>query len=288
MKRCLLVVNTFKELAIPLSESIASYMEEKGISCEKFNYDGSDAFNQNSSSDIGVKFNGFDFVVTLGGDGTVLFASRGCAPWGIPVFPVNLGEFGFLASVSPDNWQQSLDNFLSGKESMARRSLVEAEVLRGGLTVFRASALNDVVLSSRGAARLVNFNVAFNHALLGPFKANGLIVATPTGSTAYSAAAGGPIIDPSLDAMLLTPISSFSLSARPLLFDASGELAITLLPSRQEVVLSADGQVNFKLCPGDVIILTIPPYKASLIASTQVGFYSALQSKLNWSGGPRA
>ena len=298
MKKCLIVVNTFKTLALPLARSMETFLEEKGVECERFEYDGSserDRAYENTGTEKGAEtstekksFSGYDFVVTLGGDGTVLFASRGAAPWGIPVFPVNLGEFGFLASISPEKWQEGLNDFLCGNSSVTRRSLVEAEVIRGGKTVFRASALNDVVLSSRGAARLVNFSVAFNHALLGPFKANGLIVSTATGSTAYSAAAGGPIIDPSLDAMLLTPISSFSLSARPLLFDASGEIAITLMPSREKVVLSADGQVNFDLCCDDVIILTIPPYKASLVGASQSGFYAALQSKLNWSGGPRA
>lgn len=125
-------------------------------------------------------------------------------------------------------------------------------------------------------------------ALLGPFKTNGIIVSTPTGSTAYSAAAGGPIVEPELSALVLTPVSSFSLSARPLVFGEKGEIVITLMSSRSDASLTCDGQIDFELKEGDVLILKIPEFRAKLICSTQEKFFSALQSKLNWSGGPRA
>ena len=160
--------------------------------------------------------------------------------------------------------------------------------MRKGKSVFITSGMNDIVISSTASSRLINLNVAYKWASLGAFKANGLIVSTATGSTGYSAAAGGPIVEPSLAAMLLTPISSFSLSARPLVFGKDGELAITVLPSRVEVGLSADCQIDFALQSEDTIILKVPEYKAYLICSEQEKFYSALQSKLNWSGGPRA
>ena len=171
---------------------------------------------------------------------------------------------------------------------ICERSLVSCEVIRDGKSVFSSFGLNDVVISSPGSSRLINLRVAYNHALLGPFKANGIIVSTPTGSTAYSAAAGGPILDPSLEGLVLTPVSSFSLSARPLVFGSKGEIAITVLPSRVDIALCIDGQVNFKLNKNDVIILGIPAFRALLAGATQEKFYAALQSKLNWSGGPRA
>ncbi|MBO4404816.1 MAG: NAD(+)/NADH kinase, partial [Treponema sp.] len=111
---------------------------------------------------------------------------------------------------------------------------------------------------------------------------------TPTGSTAYSAAAGGPILEPSIDAMVLTPISSFSLSSRPLVFGSGGEIAMTLLPSRAEGLLSLDGQIKFDLKTGDVIILGVSPHKARLAGASQEKFYASLKNKLNWSGGIRA
>lgn len=286
MKSCLLIVNTFKKEARALATSIGSFLKEQQVSVSEYAYDGTADYV--AEGKVKTLASHSDFVVTLGGDGTVLFASRECAELGIPVFPVNLGEFGFLAGVSQNAWKDELLRFLDGKSPVSERSLVACEVLRGGKTVFKTTALNDVVISSIAASRLVNMEVAFNHALLGPFKANGIIVSTATGSTAYSAAAGGPIIDPSLDALLLTPISSFSLSARPLLFSPQGELAITMLPSRIQTGLSTDGQIDFALEAEDVIILRTAEKKAQLVASSQVQFYAALRSKLNWAGGPRA
>lgn len=284
MTKCLIVSNSFKKTSQTLGKEISSFLETRKIQVEVFSYNG----RENACIIQGPDFSKYDFVLTLGGDGTVLFASRACAPLGIPVFPINLGEFGFLASVSTANWKDELAQFLDGKSFISERNLVCIEVIRNGNTVFECAGLNDCVISSSPSARIVNLEVAYNHALLGPFKTSGLIVATPTGSTAYSAAAGGPIVEPSTTALVLTPVSSFSLSARPLVFGKNGEIVITVLESRCDVVLDCDGQISFSLLKGDVIILGIPEYTAKLISSTQEKFYAALQSKLNWSGGPRA
>lgn len=284
MKKSLILVNTFKKDAEEIASEIKSYLCKKGVEAEVFAYDGKDAHTKN----VPVDFKGYDFAVTLGGDGTVLFAAREAALYSIPVFPVNLGEFGFLAGVQKNLWQKELDEYLSNKSVISERSLLETEVLREGKSVFKSRSMNDVVISGTGASGLVNLEVAYNRALLGSFKSTGVIVSTATGSTAYSAAAGGPIVEPSLNAFVLTPISSFSLSARPLVLGPEGEIAMRVLASRVEILLVADGQVNFSLKTGDVIISGISKYKAHIIGSTQEKFYSALQSKLNWSGGPRA
>ncbi len=284
MKKCLIVANSFKKEAVVLAEKIEEFLKKREVSSRLYTYNG----REDSGNNLLTDFSGFDFVVTLGGDGTVLFVCRGCAPLGIPVFPVNLGEFGFLAAVSKTSWEKDLLTFLEGKSFISERSCVSCEVVRSGKTVFECCSMNDCVISSSASSRLANFNVAYNHALLGPFKANGIIVSTPTGSTAYSAAAGGPIVDPSLPALVLTPISSFSLSARPLVFGPAGEITITVLPSRCSTNLTCDGQIDFELEEDDVVILGIPEFNAKLISSTQEKFYSALQSKLNWAGGPRA
>ncbi|MCQ2248600.1 MAG: NAD(+)/NADH kinase [Treponema sp.] len=284
MKKCLVVSNSFKKDAEYLAGQICRLLESRGYEPVLFSYNGRSA----SREDFDIDFAGNEFVVTLGGDGTVLYASRQCAPLGIPVFPVNLGEFGFLAVVSKENWESELNSFLDGKTYISERTLVDCEVLRGGKTVFKGTGMNDCVISSSPSAHLVNLRVAYNHAVLGPFKSNGLIVSTPTGSTAYSAAAGGPIVDPSMPALVLTPVSSFSLSARPLVFGQKGELMITCLDSRSGIGLEVDGQIYFELETNDIIILGIPEYRAFIAGSTQEKFYAALQSKLNWSGGPRA
>lgn len=281
---CLIVVNSFKKDSSKLGSDISTFLKELNVDSSLFVYNGSCTQN----GEINVSFKGYDFVITLGGDGTVLFACRGCAPLGIPVFAINLGEFGFLASVQVNEWKSKLKEYIEGKSFLSQRYLIQAEVLRSGKSVFKIAGMNDIVISSSASSKLINLNVAYNRASLGAFKANGLIISSATGSTGYSAAAGGPIVEPSLATMLLTPISSFSLSARPLVFGHEGEIAITVLPSRVKVGLTADGQIDFDLETEDVIILKVPEYKAYLISSVQEKFYSALQSKLNWSGGPRA
>ena len=283
MKKCRIIENSFKDGALSLGGEIAAYLAKCGVECTVFEYDGSSMRDKN----VSLSFDGYNFIITLGGDGTVLFACRGCAPLGIPVLAVNLGEFGFLASVQVSCWKEELKSYLEGSAYVSERSLIEAEVLRDGKTVFKTNCMNDIVISGSSTSTLINLEVAYNHALLGPFKVTGVIVATPTGSTGYNAGAGGPIVDSTMEAMLLTTISSFSLSARPLVFGADGEIAITVLPSRIGVELTADGQRSFSLEQGDVIILGLTDYKARLLCSTQEKFYAALQSKLNWAGGPR-
>lgn len=284
MKKCLVVVNTFKKEAAPLGEKIQAFLKTHEVAADIFMYDG----QASSDADKLVAFEGYDFVVTLGGDGTVLFATRGCAALDIPVFPVNLGEFGFIAGVQKNEWGDALELFLDGKAQIASRSLVKAIVQRRGQIVFDCAGMNDIVIGSASAVKIVNVDIEYNNAPLGRFKADGIIIATATGSTAYSAAAGGPIIDPSLDVLVLTPINSFSLSARPLVLNPQGELAVTVLPSRTSLELTADGQIPFALEEGDCIKIRIAPTKARLVCSSQEKFYAALRSKLNWSGGPLA
>lgn len=282
MKKCLIVVNTHKKESQKLGKSISDYLQGKEIDSSIFSFDG---FSEKNP------FEGFDFVITLGGDGTVLFAARGCAQYGIPVFPVNFGEFGFIASIQKEGWERELDSYLEGKAPIVERSLVQAVVISGknGESVYSGIGLNDIVISARMASRTIMMDVAYNFVSLGKFKADGLIVCTATGSTAYSSAAGGPIVDPSLDALILTPLNAFSLSSRPLVLNPNGELEIKILPSREsEMVITLDGQKPFSIHEGDCIKIRQISNKVKLVGCTAERFYEALQSKLNWSGGPHA
>ncbi len=280
MKKCLIVVNTYKAESQLLGNTIKTFLERKGIRADIFLFSG-------VSSEY--PFAGYDFVITLGGDGTVLFAARGCLSLGIPVFPVNLGEFGFIASVQKDEWAVRLEEFLSGSLPVVPRSMVQASLLRSGQRSFSAVALNDIVISAKAAARLVTLDLAFNGTSFGKFKADGIIVATATGSTAYSAAAGGPIIDPALDALVLSPVCPFSLSNRPLVLPSDGTLEAQVLPSRASgLIMTADGQITVDVHIGDRIQFCLAKEKVLLAGCNSAKFYGALRSKLNWSGGPLA
>lgn len=281
MKKCLIVVNTHKDESQNLGRMIQSYLAAKSIESSVFCFDGFSTENP---------FTGFDFVITLGGDGTVLFAARGCVKNKIPVFPVNLGEFGFIASIQKNEWQKELDLFLAGKSEVDERNMLNAALVSTRQSEpFSGIGLNDVVICAKTAARTIMFTVSYNDVPLGTFKADGIIISTATGSTAYSASAGGPIIDPELDALVLTPINSFSLSSRPLVLSPRGEVGITILPSREnDVIITIDGQKPFDLHEGDCIKIRRLQEKVKLVGCTTNKFYGALRSKLNWSGGPHA
>ena len=280
MVRCLIIVNTYKEESKNKGQEIRSYLATIGISGEIFLFNG---FSEQ------YPFSGYDFVITLGGDGTVLFAARGCAPLGIPIIPVNFGTFGFIASVQKNEWKEELHKFLDGKSEIIKRSMLQTEIIRGGTRRFSASSLNDVVISAKNSAHTINFKVNYGKTPLGKFVADGMILATSTGSTAYSVSAGGPIIDPYIDAMCLTLINPFSLSSRPIVLSSESELEVEILPSRvSDVIVTVDGQIPIDLHVGDVINIHQLNHKALLVGCTQEKFYNALRQKLNWSGGPNA
>ena len=279
VKKSLIVVNSFKEESKTLGAEIQAYLKNLGIQADIFVFNG---FSEQ------YPFYGYDFVITMGGDGTVLFAARGCAPMGIPIFPVNFGSFGFIASVQRGEWKKELDDFLAGNSVIDERSMLRADLVRGGQRRLTATGLNDIVICGKTAAHTISFNVLYDKVPLGEIKADGIIISTATGSTAYSASAGGPIIDPGLDAMVLTLMNAFSLSSRPLVLSPDGSLEIEILPSRiSDVVISVDGQIPVDLHVGDVIRINQIDDKAKLIGCTKEKFYNALRSKLNWSGGPQ-
>ncbi|MCR5386973.1 MAG: NAD(+)/NADH kinase [Treponema sp.] len=280
MKNCLIVVNTYKEESQELAGKIGKFLKSKKISSSVFEFNG--------FSDV-YPFSGYDFVITLGGDGTVLFASRGCAELEIPVFPINLGQFGFIAGIQKGEWKKSLTAFLDGKIPVVKRSLLTYSVKRGKKNILFGCCLNDIVISARTAVHVIALDLACNDISLGQCKADGIIVATSTGSTAYSASAGGPIVDPELNAMVLTPINPFSLSMRPLVMNADSELRVKIIPSREKnIILTIDGQKPYDLLDDDVVKITKCRNDVMLAGTTKENFYDALRFKLNWSGGPHA
>ena len=279
-KRAVIVINTYKEEAQRIALDIRKFLEQESWIAEFLEFSGPCSKSN---------FDGYDLAITLGGDGTVLFAARGCLDKKIPIFPINLGEFGFIAGIQKDSWQERLSLFLKKKLPLTSRSMLSATVLRNSKTVFESYALNDVVISADKAANIVSLGITFNGNSFGKFQADGIIVSTSTGSTAYSVAAGGPIVDPELDAFVLSPICPFSLSNRPIVLPSSGVLCVDVLPSRDTgFSITADGQVLEHLEKGDVIFLQKAKEKVLLADCGSSVFYSALRSKLHWSGGPSA
>ena len=279
MKKALIVINTSKDESMILANEINMFLSKKGVKSDLLNFDG---FCGN------VSFEGYDFVITLGGDGTVLFAARNAVKLGIPVFPVNLGQFGFIASVQPFEWKNELETFLSGDAFIEKRAMLDVKVFRDSKVVYSSLGLTDVVISAKRGASTISLSVNYDGVPLCKLKSDGVIVSTSTGSTAYSAA-GGPIVDPHLSAFVLTPVNSFSLSSRPVVLSPDGDLEIMVEQSRaKEICITVDGQEAELLKSEDRIFVNKYEKKVQLVCATREKFYNALRSKLNWSGGPHA
>lgn len=280
MKKALIIINVTKDESMTLAKEIASYLKKKDVAYDFLSFDG---FVDNTD------FKGYDFVISLGGDGTVLYAARNSSKYGLPVFPVNLGEFGFIASVQPEDWQKELKLFMDGKAVFEKRSMLKVEVRRNGKRVYSSLSLNDAVISAERGVSTIMLSVKRNSLPLCRLKADGLILATPTGSTAYSAAAGGPIVSPEVEAFVLTPLNPFSLSSRPIVLSPDSNLEIAVEKSRiKGICLTVDGQEPFGIQFGDIISVVLNKKKAKLVAGSEEKFYNALRSKLNWSGVPHA
>jgi NAD+ kinase len=235
-----------------------------------------------------------DLAITLGGDGTLLYGARALAAGGpdgreIPILAVNLGDFGFITEISRQEWGEALGKYLQGRLGVSRRIMFEAAVQRGESSLARFTGLNDAVIRSSEFARIVALRIRLSATYVARYRADGLIVATPTGSTAYSMSAGGPILHPEMEALILTPICPFTLSNRPVVVPAREVLEVEVeARQRTHTQLVIDGQQIFPLQAGDRVMFRPAARKTLIILSDQRNFYEVLRSKLNWAGEPNA
>jgi NAD+ kinase len=223
-----------------------------------------------------------DPIVTLGGDGTLIGVARDVAGVSPLFVGVNFGTLGFLTEVRPEEMFEALEGALDGSVQIGERVLITCEVVRSGDVVFHSPAVNDVVVQKGSRARLPELDLSVNGEDIARIRADGLIVATPTGSTAYSLSAGGSIAHPSLNVMLVTPICPHSLTNRPLILPGSAEFLIELPPFDDEVFVIVDGQVSTELQSGDVVRVKKATQTVKFVLSRKHGYFDILRSKLNW------
>ncbi|MCL2068072.1 MAG: NAD(+)/NADH kinase [Treponema sp.] len=282
IKKAVLFVNIQKNKALAAAEKIQRELIAKNIETTVFSFQGKPEKPPEGKWDI---------AFSLGGDGTVLYTARCLADSQTPILPVNLGTLGFIAGVVFDEWLDIFERWKNGKLNISRRCMLKVSVERSGETIINGTCLNDAVISATGIAKLIKLNVQSiaaggEQTELGFYRCDGLIVATPTGSTAYSMAAGGPILDPEMEAVILNPICPFTLSNRPLVLPSQLTLAVTVArEQRSGVLLTIDGQDIFSLECGDRILIQQAPWEALLIFADRHAYYSALLSKLSWAGG---
>jgi NAD+ kinase len=279
IRSVLIIANIGKPEAFRLSREMEEFFRDAGVVADAFHYEG-------VANSIPINRT-YDLAITLGGDGTVLFASRVLAEHQVPILPVNLGDFGFISEVGHSEWRAAYHSYESGEIAAGSRLVLQVCVMRDGDEVCRFRGLNDAVVSSEGISRMVRLSVSLENQHLGTYKADGVMVATPTGSTAYSAAAGGPILHPEMDAMILNPICPFTLSHRPIVLPPREVIEITVdSAQRTSVALTVDGQSLTPLDEGDRVLIRAADEQAQIIRSDQRTFYEVLRRKLNWSGGP--
>ena len=229
-------------------------------------------------------FNSVDLIISLGGDGTLLRAAKIAATDGIPIFGVNLGGLGFLTQIGIDNLEIFLEKIYQGKYFFDERMMLDGIVKRKEKEIKEFTALNDIVIGKGAFARLISLATYINDDYVITYSADGLVISTSTGSTAYSLSAGGPIVNPNINSMILTPICPHTLSARPLIIGENDQVRITLELSEEEVMVTIDGQEGFTLEPKDEVIVKKSIYKTRLIAFKEKSFYAILREKLRWSG----
>lgn len=222
-------------------------------------------------------------VIVIGGDGSMLHAARTLANFDLPVLGINRGHLGFLTDVRPTEFRQKVAEVLDGKYFVEKRFLLSARVLRHDDPVAASEALNDIVLYPGEISRMIEFEIYVNDQFVYSQRSDGLIVATPTGSTAYSLSAGGPIMHPSLNAVALVPMFAHTLTARPIVLDGDSKIEIVIgANNRTYPQLSCDGQVHIKVAPGDSILINKKKETLWLVHPDDHDYYQVLRTKLNW------
>lgn len=223
-----------------------------------------------------------DLVLVLGGDGTMLSVARLVCERGIPILGINLGGLGFITEVQKTEVYDALERVFAGQYTLEERLMLNAYVVRHGERISGYTTLNDVVINKGALARIIELETSIDKRYVTTFRADGLIVATPTGSTAYCLSAGGPILFPTLESIVLIPICPHTLTNRPIVLPDIVSIEITLKSLVEDVFLTLDGQVGFSLRQNDTVIIEKSPYKTRLLIPFERDFFEVLRTKLRW------
>ncbi|NIQ96763.1 MAG: NAD(+)/NADH kinase [Desulfuromonadales bacterium] len=280
MKRVGLFAKRNHPDAAELAARIAAWLQERGVEV---------CFEEALARDLGRDGHPeaeipalVDMIIVLGGDGTLISVARAVGDRGTPILGVNLGSLGFLTEITRQELFQVLDQVLEDKYTVSERLMLEAVVNRNGSVANRYQLLNDVVINKGALARIIDMELYVNDSYLTTFKADGLIISSPTGSTAYNMAAGGPIIYPDADCFVITPICPHMLTNRPMIVPADSSMRIEVKFSDEDVVLTADGQVGMPLQGGDIVEVHRSSNRTRLILSPEKEYFEVLRTKLRW------
>ncbi len=223
-----------------------------------------------------------DVIVVIGGDGTLLSAARANKSIGKPLLSVNLGGLGFLSAISFNDIENALTKLLLGEYELDSRMMLDVSIVRNHYEVFNSTVLNDVVINKSALARIIDLETYVDYRYITTYKADGLIISTPTGSTAYSLSAGGPILFPSMEAFILNPICPHTLTQRPIVLPDNVKVEVILRSPDEDVICTIDGQEGFNVLYNDIIEIKKSKFVTHLIKFPNYNFFHVLRTKLKW------
>lgn len=277
MKQFLIIKNSDKDKDFERTNQICAYIEQAGGKAQVVERSLDEMRGALAIAED------CECVIVLGGDGSILRTVRAFYEKEMPVVGVNFGNLGFLTEVEPEGVTQLLDRLLKDDVRLEKRMLLEGTVYHEGQQVYSDIALNDIVVGRRGLSRIIRLKIEVNKELVNVYDADGIVVSTPTGSTAYNLSAGGPVVAPKTNVVVVTPISPHSLSARSLVLSGEDEITITVEKVRvapEIAVATFDGQTGQEMIPGDTIVIRKSSHQANLVRSKQSNFYEVLREKM--------
>ncbi len=280
IKRIAIVAKRKSTKARKEANQLSEFLSAKKIECYAID-DSIVCATCRSIETADISYNDIDLLISLGGDGTLLSAAKSVIDYDVPILGVNLGSLGFLTEISLANMYPSLERVLKGDYSVSPRTTLCSKINHAGV-LQSYKVLNDIVINKRSLARLIELELSINDKLVSIYKSDGLIVATPTGSTAYSLSAGGPIVYPSVDCMIISPICSHTLTQRPIVVPGDSVVKIRVLSKSNEVQLTLDGQVSDCLEYQNEVIIERYQKKVKLIQAFDKTYYEILRTKLHW------
>ncbi|MBO4775978.1 MAG: NAD(+)/NADH kinase [Lachnospiraceae bacterium] len=277
--KVLICVNPYKDKDLSVCKKICSFFDEKGVSYAKPVLVSKEA----NIKDEDVE--GCDVALVLGGDGTLMRTAKKCSKYNISILGINLGHLGFLAQTGTEGLENTLLRLIAGEYTLEERMLVTGSIFRNGEKIFEREALNDVCINRGGQLQILNYEISVNGMFLKAYAADGVIISTPTGSTGYNLSAGGPIVEPSADMILVTPIAAHSFMNRSILFKAEDSVKITIGEPHDEevgqtVIVHFDGFDKLDLLSKDEIVITKNDRHVSFIQMNNINFLETLNRKL--------
>ena len=272
-------LKTMCELTVWLSERGISLFGGPEIDRERIAQQTGCAVEQVEPDNIATNA---DLILVLGGDGTMIAAARLMGDAEVPVLGINYGGLGYLAEFRIEELYSALESILEGRYRLDPRVMLDVELVRGDESVTRNRVLNDVVINKSALARIIEIEAYLNQQFVNSFRADGLIVSTPTGSTAYNLSAGGPVIFPSMNAVVITPICPFTLSNRPIVVPDGAEIVLHLKTDHEDVALTLDGQVGFPLKVEDRVTIQKSETTFNLVQPANRNYFDVLRDKLRW------